>query len=99
MGKIIDWSKPLSEEDAAWAEQFPSLNGGMLAANREQFPPEPEDSLEGEDDEFVPYDKWTVAELTTEAKRRNSEEGKALPVTGTKPVLVKALEDDDAAAA
>lgn len=95
MSKSIDWSEPVSDADAAWAEQFPTVHGAMLAANREQYPAEPEPSLEGEDPEWVPYDKWSVAELTAETKRRNAEEGKTLPVTGTKAVLVKALEDDD----
>jgi hypothetical protein len=97
MSKQIDWSKPLSDDERAWAEQFPGIHGALLEANAAQFPVTPESSLEGEDEEVPPYTEWSKAELVSEAKRRNNEEGKSLRVTGTVPEMVKALEDDDAA--
>lgn len=99
MSKQIDWTQPVSPEEAAWAEQFPNLHNGMLAVNREQYPDEVEDepSLDGKDDEVPPYTEWTKAELESEIRRRNSEESKTLKVTGTQPQLAKVLEDDDAA--
>ncbi len=97
MSKQIDWSQPLSDEERAWAEQFPGLHAGMLEANAAQFPAKAEPSLEGEDEPVPPYSQWKVSELQDEAQRRNAEEGKNLPVTGTKAVLIKALEDDDTA--
>lgn len=97
MSKQIDWSKPLSDEDRAWAEQFPGLHAGLLQANAEQYPQTAEPSLAGQDVEEVPYPEWTAAELSDEAKRRNSEQGKSLPVAGKKADLIKALEADDEA--
>jgi hypothetical protein len=97
MSKQIDWSQPLSDEERAWAEQFPGVHAGMLEANAAQYPVQAEETLEGEDVEEVPYDKWTVEELSNEARRRNSEENKALPVTGKKDALIKVLENDDEA--
>jgi hypothetical protein len=97
MSKQIDWTKPLSDEDRAWAEQFPGLYAGLLQANAEQFPQTAEPSLDGQDAEEAPYTEWTAAELADEAKRRNAEEGKNLPVSGKKADLVKALEADDEA--
>lgn len=95
MSKQIDWNKPLSDEERAWAEQFPGLHSGLLEANAQAFPPEPESTLEGEEIEEVPYEKWSAAELAEEAKRRNSEDGKSLPTTGKKADLISALEKDD----
>lgn len=97
MSKQIDWSKPLSDEERAWAEQFPGMHAGLLQANAEQFPSEEEPSLGGSDPAEEPYSEWTVAELTDELKRRNAEEGKSLPTSGKKDALVAALEADDAA--
>jgi hypothetical protein len=99
MSKQIDWSQPLSDEERRWAEQFPGMHGGMLAAHAEQFPAVKEETLDGEDAEEAPYSEWNKSELEVEAKRRNAEEGKSLPVTGTKPQLVKVLEEDDEASA
>lgn len=100
MGKQIDWTQPLSAEDAAWAEQFPSLHSGALEANRAQFPAESEASLEGEDDDEVPpYAEWSKQDLLAETKRRNTEEHKALKVTGTLADLAEQLEKDDEAEA
>lgn len=99
MSKQIDWSKPLSDEERSWAEQFTGLHAGMLEANAAQFPPKAEATLDGEpEEEIPPYTEWTVKELIDESKRRNSEDGKSLPVAGTKSVLVAALEDDDKSA-
>jgi hypothetical protein len=96
MSKQIDWSQPLSDEDRAWAEQFPGLYAGLLEANAQQFPPKAEPSLEGEEPEEVPpYTEWTKAELVDETKRRNAEESKSLKVTGSQAELAKQLEDDD----
>jgi hypothetical protein len=98
MSKNIDWTQPLSDDERAWAEQFPGAHAGLLEANAQQFPATAEPSLEGEDDEAVPYTEWTVSELQSEIKRRNNEEGKALLVPAKKADAIKVLEDDDAAA-
>jgi hypothetical protein len=97
MSKQIDWTKPLSDAERAWAEQFPGVHAGLLEANAAQFPPEAEETLDGSDAEEVPYTEWSKAELTTEIKRRNAEEGQSLKTTGTQAELAKVLEDDDEA--
>jgi hypothetical protein len=94
MSKQIDYGQPLSAEEKEWAQQFPGLHGGMVQANLEAFPPD----TPAEED-VPPYTEWTVKELAAEAKRRNEQEGTSLPTTGAKDVLVKALEEDDAARA
>lgn len=56
--------------------------------------PDVEDAdLDGDDeeDEGLPYDEWKVDELRTELKRRQ------LPPDGNKDILIKRLEEDDAA--
>jgi hypothetical protein len=98
MSKKIDFTQPLSEEDAAWAAQFHGLHGGMIAANREQFPQQAGSDLSGEEVSVPPYAEWTKADLVDEAKRRNNEEGTSLKTSGTVAELAKQLEDDDAAA-
>jgi hypothetical protein len=95
MSKQIDFSQPLSDEDAAWAEQFHGLHAGMLAANREQFPQKPAETLEGADAEEPPYAEWSKADLLSETKRRNEEEGTTLKTTGTVAELAQQLENDD----
>jgi hypothetical protein len=97
MSKQIDWNAPVSDEDKKWAEQFPALHGGMLDTNVSQFPQESEETLDGEDDEDVPYTEWTVLELQNEVRRRNAEQSKTLPVPSKKADLVRTLEDDDEA--
>lgn len=96
MSKQIDWTAPVSETDRAWAEQFPALHSGTLEAHAAEFPPEPEaETLDGADDDEAPYSEWTAAELATEVRRRNAEEGKSLSVPSKKADLVKVLEADD----
>lgn len=95
MSKQIDWTQPVSPEDKAWAEQFPSLHAGNLAMNAELYPPEDPDTLEGEGAEEVPYSDWGLADLQSETRRRNAEEGTNLKTTGTKADLAKQLEEDD----
>jgi hypothetical protein len=98
MSKQIDWTAPVSEKDKEWAAQFPALHSGQMEAHAAEFPSEPEpDTLDGEDVEDEPYDKWTIPELQTEIRRRNAEEGKSLPVPSKKADCVKTLEDDDEA--
>lgn len=97
MSKRIDWSQPLSPEDAEWAEQYHGLHAGSLAANREQFPVDAQSDLSGDDTEVPPYAEWSKAELTDETKRRNLEEGKSLKLTGTVAELAAQLEADDKA--
>lgn len=96
MSKQIDWTAPVDEKDREWAAQFPALHGGQIEAHAAEFPPEPEpETLDGEDDDEAPYSEWRVTELQTEVRRRNAEEGKALPISSKKADLVKVLEDDD----
>jgi hypothetical protein len=99
MSKQIDWTQPVSDADWAWAEQFPALHGGNLEAHAGTKAREEMETLDGTDDDDVPYTQWTVVELTTEVRRRNAEDGKTLPVPSKKPDLVKVLEDDDEASA
>lgn len=101
MSKQIDWSQPLDKETEEWAGQFHGLHGGMLAANREQFPRDEEEpaTLSGEDADEPPYVEWSKKDLVAETTRRNAEEGTSLKTTGTVPELAKQLEDDDAARA
>jgi hypothetical protein len=96
MSRQIDFSQPLAPEDVAYAEQFPGLHGQMLQANADQHGVQADTTLDGRDDEDEPYDKWAVADLKAEAKRRNDEEGTSLPTSGNKAELVAALEKDDA---
>lgn len=97
MSKQIDWSKPLSKADRAWAEQFPGLHAGLIEANVAAFPPEDEASLAGDDSE-APYTEWTSEELADEIKRRNeSRDGGALVVPSKKADRIKVLEEDDEA--
>jgi hypothetical protein len=99
MSRNIDYSQPLSEDDEAWASQFPSLHGGSVAANREQFPRPEGETLGGSDAEEVPYAQWAKRDLEAETKRRNTEEGTALKTTGTQAELAAQLEADDVARA
>lgn len=100
MSKRIDFTAPLSAEDAEWAAQFHGMHGAMLEAHREQFPPEPVAAdLSGEDVETEPYTEWAKDDLVAETKRRNVEEGTHLKVTGTVAELAKQLEEDDTARA
>lgn len=96
MGKQIDWTQPLSAEDRAWAEQFPALYGGQLEQNLAEFPPEEAETLDGDDVEDEPYDRWTLKDLQDEIKRRNNEESAGLPVPSKKADAVKVLEQNDA---
>lgn len=93
MSKQIDWSKPVSEEDKAWAAQF-SIHHPLIQMNEEQFGSG--DASEGGSlagDEVPPYDQWKVEDLKAEADRRElSYNSKA-----TKADLVSLLEADDAA--
>ena len=95
MSRQIDWSQPLSPEDAEWAAQYHGLHAGSIAANRENFPAEAESDLSGDEAEVPPYTEWSKAELTDETKRRNNEEGKSLKLTGTVAELAAQLEEDD----
>jgi len=97
MSKQIDWSAPVSDKDKEWAAQFPALHGGTLEAHAAEFPPDEPETLEGDDDDEAPYSEWTAAELATEVRRRNAEEGKSLSVPSKKADLVRVLEADDAA--
>lgn len=97
MSKNIDWSEPVSAADREWAAQFPALHGGMLQLQTEQYPVEDEETLDGGDDDEAPYSEWTAAELATEVRRRNAEDGKSLSVPSKKADLVKVLEADDEA--
>jgi hypothetical protein len=103
MSRNIDWTKPLSDEDRAWAEQFP-LNRALIDANdadhrqggAEALGGETLDSgEEAEEDEEVgeevDYSEYTVAQLKAELESRNQ------PTSGTKAELVSRLEADDAA--
>lgn len=99
MSRQIDYSQPLDPADAQWASQFPGLHGGMLELNREQYPVETsldgaDDGL-GDDDDNLSYSEWRVSELRDELTRRNEEDGKSLPLTGSKQDLVARLEQDD----
>jgi hypothetical protein len=95
MSRQMDFSQPLAPEDVAYAEQFPGLHGQMLQANAEQHGVQADTTLDGRDDEDVPYGEWNVADLKAEAVRRNKEEGTNLPTSGKKEDLVAALEKDD----
>lgn len=100
MSRKLDFTSPLSEEDKAYAAQFPGLHGQMVDYNDQQFIAEPEsldgDPLDADDD--VPYTDWKLAELQAEVDDRNKERDadKKLPRTGTKAELAKVLEADDA---
>jgi hypothetical protein len=100
MSKRIDFSQPLSEEDEVWASQFHGLHGGMIAANREQFPAEQREApsqLSGDEPDDTPYSEWSKRDLESETKRRNNEEGASLKTTGTVAELAAQLEADDVA--
>jgi len=96
VSKQIDWSQPLDPETEEWASQFHGLHGGMVAANREQFPRKAEANLSGDEPDEVPYSEWTKRDLEAETKRRNNEEGTSLKTTGTQAELAAQLEADDA---
>lgn len=99
MSRQIDFSQPLAPEDVEYAQQFPGLHGQMLQANAEQHGVQADSvdtTLDGRDDEDVPYGDWTAADLKTEILRRNKEEGTNLPTSGKKDELVAVLEKDDA---
>lgn len=95
MSRQIDWTKPLSDEDRAWAAQF-SLHHPLIAANDEQHS-DADDSLAGADldgDGTVSeYEAMTVAQLKAECEDRDPP----LATSGTKAELIARLKADDAA--
>lgn len=91
MSRQIDWTKKLSKEDRAWAEQF-SLNVPLIQQNDAEFSDPAGGSLAGEDldeEDVRPYEEWTVAELKDELKARG------LTVSGTQPELAARLRAHD----
>jgi len=105
--RTIDWDKPLSEEDIAWASQRDMHD--KIQANRDRFSKKAgavdadDDSKivdavgteAGEDDEPADdYDSWKVAELREEAGKRDP----VVDVEGLKKdEIIAALRDWDAA--
>jgi hypothetical protein len=99
MSRQIDWSKPLSDEDAAWASQF-AIHADNIRANREQFPVEDETvDLEDETDDYSDTNRWKVRDLQMEIERRNSEYGTDMKTDGKRQDLVDRLLEDDRQAA
>jgi hypothetical protein len=96
MSRQIDFTQPLAPEDVEYAKQFPGLHGQMLQMNMETHGVQADTTLDGRDDEEVPYSEWTVEDLKAETLRRNKDEGTSLPTSGKKADLVAVLEKDDA---
>jgi len=101
MSRKIDWEKPLSAEDRAWAEQF-SVHAPLIELNDQQFGVSDAEAEtlggDNDDDEVPPYTDgtyWTKERLVTEAGAR----GLAIPAKANKADLVALLEADDVEAA
>jgi len=102
--RTIDWDKPLSEEDIAWASQRDMHD--KIQANRDRFSKKAgavdadDDSKivdaapDGDDEPADDYDSWKVAELREEAGKRDP----VVDVEGLKKdEIIAALRDWDAA--
>ena len=100
MGKSIDLSQPLSDEDRAWLESHGKYGDLRVAAEFaraadepvspvEEQVSEPEDETDVEGSE---YGTWTNAQLRYELGTRD------LPQYGTKAELVARLEEADSGA-
>lgn len=92
MSRAIDWEKPLSERDEAWASQF-SIMHPLIKANKEAH-----SDLEELDDEPVPTDNYEDKDMTADALREELK-SRGLDTSGKKPDLVARLRADDAAKA
>lgn len=90
MGRNIDLTQPLSDEDREWLEQRGKIGDLRIADELAGAAVDP-DEEGGEDSET--YGNWTKAQLMYEANNRD------LSQAGTKADLVARLEEDDAARA
>jgi|SRR6187551_2841813 hypothetical protein len=99
MSRNIDWTKPLSDEDRVWAEQFP-LNAPLIEANDAEFAKKPASfDLAGDpdEDEGDNYEDLTVGDLQAEINARNEANGTSISPKGKKDELIERLRADDAA--
>ena len=103
MGKSIDLTQPLSDEDRAWleergaigdlriADELAAVAAGTLDPVAVEEIPAEEDE-DDEEHESESYGGWTKAQLQYELSTRD------LPQYGTKAELIDRLETADAAA-
>lgn len=100
MSKQIDFTKPLSKADQQYVDDRPWLLVDAVLQGIEAED-DGDDAQDGED--VVDYDEFTVAELTDEVNRRNSEredqETWIQPADKKKATLIEALTADDEAQA
>lgn len=85
MSRKIDWTKPLSPEDQAHVDMWELRPPAGLVVT----PTEGETSTDPDDD----YDKWTKAELETEADARSVN----IPAKSTKADVITLLREWDKA--
>jgi hypothetical protein len=104
MGKNIDLTQPLSDEDRAWLEERGKINDIRVADEIAGVSTDPEpvsaqtdDGTDDEDDDSTAdseeYGDWTKAQMQYELGERG------LPQSGNKAELAARLEEDDAAKA
>lgn len=92
MSRYVDTSKPLSKSDReyllarGYEDQVAAIDARTDAEASDELEVEPDLEV---DDDLQPYEEMTLAQLQDECRARE------LPVGGTKPQLIKRLEDDD----
>jgi hypothetical protein len=93
MSRYVDPNKPLSDSDRAYLlargydEQVATMDARAESAERGELEVETELVV---DDDLVPYEEMLLPALQEECRQRE------LPVGGTKPQLIKRLEENDA---
>lgn len=95
MSRQIDWTKPVTGADRAWAEQFEGAHSQLLAANdAAHASASVEESQVGDKPN---YDSLTKEQLVAEIERRNKEYGPEyqMATSGTKADLIARLVEDD----
>jgi len=105
MAKTIDFTQPLSAEDAAYAQDRPwLLQDAELNGIEIQFADDDEEEEEEDDDEGDNYDDLAPADLQREIKDRNEQPDRnpdtaVRPESNSKANLIAALRADDARSA
>jgi hypothetical protein len=105
MGRSVDLTQPLSDEDRAWllergaygdlriADEVARASAAPEPVAAEEIPVQPEAAPDDDDNSVVDsavYGEWTNAQLRYELSTRE------LPQYGTKAELIARLEESDA---
>ena len=93
MSRQVDTSKPLSDKDRSYLLSRGYEDQVAAIDAREEQNQNDELEVPSElvvDDDLEPYEEMSLVDLQEECRRRE------LPVSGTKPQLIKRLEENDA---